>query len=272
MKRVLDWQEHEVRDSQSVLGIEKQGSPNWSGWDRYLTVRGKRIYHLGTICGTCQFLFECVGPISRGKQDNITAQDLVLAMTKGLKSIEPWFLEKISLIMPEDEYIVGLILTTPRQVTPGSTRDYFTHEQVQQWGLDAWGLPHHPRIKYYRGDDQALSSQTQLYEFIVPMYPDGWLDDDRVAEFQGLIKDGVAPTGLAISVLDVKQHWDSDRAHWCLTHYLADGHHKIKAASLEGKPITLLSFLAISQGASSRAEIDHMVELLNTMCTYQELR
>ena len=53
-------------------------------------------------------------------------------------------------------------------------------------------------------------------------------------------------------------NWEGDPAvtsHWCLAHYLIDGHHKVFAASETGMPCTLLSFLAVDQGVSSPEEV-----------------
>lgn len=64
------------------------------------------------------------------------------------------------------------------------------------------------------------------------------------------------PTAVRISILDVKSpvDWEGDKvitSHWCLVHYLIDGHHKAYAAAKNGKPLTLVSFLAVNQGVSS---------------------
>jgi hypothetical protein len=87
------------------------------------------------------------------------------------------------------------------------------------------------------------------------MFPDSWLDIKRVSEFEGHIQEGRCPTVLAISVLDIKQpaNWDGDPAvtsHWCLAHYIIDGHHKLFAASRAKQPVGLLSILALDRGVS----------------------
>lgn len=38
--------------------------------------------------------------------------------------------------------------------------------------------------------------------------------------------------------------------HWCLTHFLLDGHHKLEAAATAGRPVRLLSLLALGEGMS----------------------
>ena len=43
-------------------------------------------------------------------------------------------------------------------------------------------------------------------------------------------------------------------SHWCLAHYIIDGHHKIFAASRSKRPVGLLSILALDRGVSSAQE------------------
>jgi hypothetical protein len=51
-------------------------------------------------------------------------------------------------------------------------------------------------------------------------------------------------------------------AHWCLSHYLLDGHHKALAASELGLPISMLSFLAIEKGISTREQVAEAIHVL----------
>jgi len=147
--------------------------------------------------------------------------------------------------------------------TPGTEADYFCNEQLQYWDLDPFsGLPHYPKTKYYRGASRKLDDQRKFFEFVVPMFPETWLNEDRLPFYRELIAKGAAPTALAISVLDVRQTWNRKNSHWCLAHYLLDGHHKMFAASREGRPATLLSFIAVQHGISSRDEVLALLHVL----------
>ena len=57
MNRIFDRQIC-IEKSASIIGFDTIGGGNWSEWDRYLTIAGKHAYHMGNICGTCQFFFE----------------------------------------------------------------------------------------------------------------------------------------------------------------------------------------------------------------------
>ena len=148
---------------------------------------------------------------------------------------------------------------------PGDKNDYFAHEEIDTWGLDGfWGMPHFPKTEYYRLTTETLSNNRLLFEFLIPMFPSNWLKNDRVAEYSNNLDKGQTPTAVSLSVLDVKQYFDSRDKHFCLAHYLIDGHHKVYAAAKSNKPLTLISFLAVGKGVSSRDDIDHLFRDMRT--------
>ncbi|WP_345671388.1 hypothetical protein [Streptomyces similanensis] len=96
-----------------------------------------------------------------------------------------------------------------------------------------------------------VDADAHLYEFVVPMVPPTWNDRERVDEYVRLMELGTVPTAVAISTLDVCQSAlglaDDPAAHWGLTHFLLDGHHKLEAAATAGRPVRLLSLLALGE-------------------------
>lgn len=112
-----------------------------------------------------------------------------------------------------------------------------------------------------------LGPGSALYEFLVPFHPHGWLKNESLTRYGSCIERGIQPTAVAISILDVKQpaDWDSSLAinkHYCLVHYLLDGHHKVYASAKAGRPITLLSFLAQAEGVACADERDTVLASL----------
>ncbi|WP_333734145.1 hypothetical protein [Streptomyces sp. IBSBF 3010] len=83
------------------------------------------------------------------------------------------------------------------------------------------------------------------------MVPPTWNERERVEEYAALMEQGTVPTAVAISTLDVCQpavdRGDYYFAHWGLTHFLLDGHHKLEAAATAGRPVRLLSLLALGE-------------------------
>jgi hypothetical protein len=256
MSRILDKLRYKNTDSESIITFETTGGGDWKVWDRFISLKGKKAYHIGNICGTCSFFFERL----EGANTNVSPKQVSSELRTGIKNINNDFITAISKIIPDGDYEVCLLEVNPKLIEIGSSSDYFANEQIEYWGMNGfWGLPHYPKVKYYRGNDQRLSDTGLLYEFIIPMTPQNWLEDGTVKEYQELLKKKSKPTALAISILDVKTFYDSNESHWCLAHYLLDGHHKVYASSLESEPITILSFLALGQGVSSEDEVKELL-------------
>lgn len=245
-----------VHDSKSPLGFATKGGGSWEVWDRFITIDGKDAYHIGNICGTCSFFFQRCD----GANKSLNPCELQEQLTTGLTRLTDAQATALSELLPDGDYEATLLRRIPHLVAPGESDDYFCREEPALWGIDGfWGLPHNPRTKYYRGADKPLGDGAYLYEFLIPMFPDSWCDAKRVSEFEGHLQEGRHPTALAISVLDIKQpaNWDGDpsvTSHWCLAHYIIDGHHKILAASRSKRPVGLLSILALDRGISSAQE------------------
>jgi hypothetical protein len=253
-----------VRDSKSLLGFSNRGGGSWKVWDRFITVGGKDAYHIGNICGTCAFFFQRLN----GANQSLNPEDFQKELTAGVTELTDDQATLLSQLLPDGDYRLSLLSRVPHFVAPGDPDDYFCREQPKLWGIDGfWGLPHDPRTKYYRGEDRPLDDRAHLYEFFIPMFPEGWLDSARVSEFERDILNGRCPTALAISVLDVKQpaDWNDNTevtCHWCLAHYIIDGHHKIFAAQRAERPVSIISMLALDRGISSPEDHAKLAEIL----------
>lgn len=253
-----------VTDSSSIIGFEKAGGGAWPVWNRYLTIEGKRAYHIGNICGTCAFFFERL----EGARRNLSATRIAEQLNTGTDVTDPAFDDVLSQILPVGSYFVNFPPVAPHLVNPGDSDDYFVQEQVALWGIDSfYALPHHPRVMYYRGRSISLGKQRQLFEFIVPMFPHTWLNPERLTHYTDKFASGTCPTAFTLSVLDIKRpaEWDGDPVvteHWCLAHYLLDGHHKVHAAAQQNVTLNLVSFLAIDESIASEEEIQSVLDSL----------
>ena len=252
-----------ITNSTSIIGFENVGDGAWPRWNRYLTIEGKHAYDMGNICGTCSFFFERLGGANRG----IAADDLINAFRDGFQELDESLMNTASQILPTGAYWPGLLDMSPYKVKLGTQNDYFVNEQVKLWGVDGfWNLPHYPKVEYYRGRTTDMGNKKQLIEFVIPMVPDSWLRNEDVQMYAKKIIDSKQPTAFAISVLDVKEpaEWDEEQSittHYCLAHYLLDGHHKTFAASQVQKPITLLSFLAVDECIASDEQIQEVLQI-----------
>lgn len=246
------------------IGFLTEGDSTWPEWDRFITVDGKNAFHIGNVCETCEFFFEQLGDAS----SKISPDGLSARLGLGLTEIDKQVVQKVVAELPAGRYSALLLKCVPRLVFPSNSGDYFCEEQVALWGIDEFlGVPHNSKTEYYRTASMKMSNQRCLFEFIVPMFPTNHLHTDAISSYISDLSQGVLPTALAVSILDVKHpsSWKGDPEvieHWCLSHYVLDGHHKLYAASELGKPVSILSFLAIEKGVATRDDVAEVIKVL----------
>jgi hypothetical protein len=250
--------------AESRIGFVTEGGGSWPVWDRFITLDGKKAYHIGNICGTCEFFFERL----EGANDKVSPAELSKILKGGITQLDDDIVHKVTAALPIGEYSAMLVECVPRRVMPSEPGDYFREEQVALWGGNSfWGLPHYTKTEYYRTDPISMTNARGLFEFVIPMFPKTFLHADALDLYRAALSTGTTPTALALSVLDIKQpaDWEGSpeiNAHWCLSHYLLDGHHKTFAASELGLPISILSFLAVEKGVSTREEVAEVIQIL----------
>ena len=266
MSLLLDTARIKVETSESVVGFEQPAHDGSAGWSRYLTLEGEKAYFIGGACDTCAFLFERMGGANR----NVSPGETADLLRSGLRNVQDALAADFDKVVPKGHYRVGLLEMAPTLVTPGTEHDYFAHEQTELWGTDAfWDLPYNPKTEYYRTPSIPLGGCRQLFEFVVPMFPKSWLSEKTLKAYRDRLSAGDKPTALAVSILDVRGPTIREEGpdiceHWCLTHYLLDGHHKTYAASLAGTEITLLSFLSTYESVATEENVDRVLEVLTT--------
>jgi hypothetical protein len=249
---------------ESRIEFVTEGGGKWPAWDRFITLDGKKAYHIGNICGTCGFFFERL----EGANDKVSPAELSKRLRNGITQLDADLLCKVAAALPTGVYRTLLLKCVPKRVMPSEPGDYFREEQVALWGVNSFrGLPHYTKTEYYRTHPISMTNSRGLFEFIVPMFPKSFLHADAVGSYETSLSSGTTPTALALSVLDVKQpaDWEGNpefNEHWCLSHYLLDGHHKTLAASQLGLPISILSFLAVEKGVSTPEQVAEALQVL----------
>lgn len=226
------------------------GQPKgWVG-RRELAIRGKGVFELSFWYGTCPFIFDRLAGTDRPSFDEVA-----IRLASGLDEIDTETVAVVGTLLPRGEYLPVLLEVVPTLVVPGSHSDYFTHEQQQTWS----DPPHDPKTEYYRTFTAAASEEAHLYEFVVPLVPGSFNEADQVATYIREMEGGAVPTAVGVSTLDVTApatdqgpdwYW-----HWGLTHFLLDGHHKFAAAASAGKPVRLLTLIALGSGLSDEAQV-----------------
>lgn len=263
-----------VKNSQSVIAFVEEG-----GFDRYLTIGDQKAFHMGNTCGSCNFVFRRLGAArvvenywwcNKTSSDGISnvTEEMISKLNSGLNTLDPKFVGELKLIMPKGNYEVILTQATPKLVSPNQPGDYFAEEQAELIGLDRWDeLPYYPETKYYRLHKAPMPPYSRFFEFLIPIFCFGFLDKERIAFYENMLENGNMPTAVALSVID--SYAPADRRtettiykDVCLAHYLIDGHHKVYAAARLGKPLTILSFIAINHGKSTQSEVKECLQLL----------
>jgi hypothetical protein len=264
MSRLIEVAEARSTKAASRIDFQTEGGGSWPVWDRFITLDGKQAHHIGNICGTCPFVFER----RDGANDKVSPAELTSSLRTGVSSIDAMVTEAAMEILPAGAYKTLLLSCVPRFISPSKKGDYFFEEQIELWGVDGfWGVPHYTKNEYYRTETAKIGNRGALFEFIVPMFPKRYLHAKTIESYEAISDHRTTPTALAVSILDVKQPVNRNgnsaiTSHWCLAHYLLDGHHKMYAASKVGKPISLLSFLAVDKGISSAEQIVEVLGIL----------
>lgn len=257
-----------IQSENSPLNFETTGDSSWKIWDRFISVNGENIYHIGNICGTCIFFFEKL----KDKDKIVNPRIEIDKLNNGITSIDSNVIEIFKKLIPSGDYELNLRTIRPRYINFGKDEDYFANEQVELWGDNCGndGDLFSPRTNYYRRINEKFSENKEYFDFYIPLTSLDLLDSNRVNFYKNEILSGKKPTAVSLTVLDIKEpstYPDEDTfpeitQHWCIANYLIDGHHKIKAAAELNAEITLLAFFATDKGVSTEDEIK---ELLNRL-------
>ena len=240
-----------VTTSQSKLAFTTTGERDWKVWDRFLSLGNEQLLHIGNVCDTCEFFFNRMtnATISGFEIEQVRAE-----LESGIATVDSTA-NSLAQLIPNGNYIAALFECQPQLAGTERTPDYFSCEQRMTWPDD--DDEPSPTTEYYRGASTAMPDQQMLFEFHVPLNDTSNLDAERVDHYKALIKSGMRPTAVSLSVLDVKEptSFPEDengnevepefKKHWCFANYLLDGHHKMFASHSVGMPITMLAFIAV---------------------------
>jgi hypothetical protein len=265
-----------IENSQSIITFETGGEGNgvFPFWDRYIAIDGKKSYRIGVYCGSCIFFFERLEELDEKAYAKIIArgQDVAAKLNNGVSTLDQGLIDTLKMIMPNGSYEVLLCTITPKLVHPGQRGDFFIEEQADFIRLNE---TNDPKTEYYRGH-KAISIlfdnyKCGFFEFLIPLFSSNFLKKERVDFYKDIFMHEKMPTALALSVLETHYPECSRRneapvkSHFCLTHYLIDGHHKAYAAALLGKPLTIISFLALEKGKAGEYETQKCIDLMQTL-------
>jgi len=229
-----------VTESSSLLAFPLTDGTNRPWW-RYLTLNDTQLYFLGNVCETCELLFSRVATATLP----LAPAALRANLQSGLRTLDQPLLDTIAPILPTGSYRVSLRSLRPKAI----------HRRDAD--------PHAPPFTYYQTKDQRIDRHRTLHELILPIMSDTALDTATIAAYRRQLRAGYQPTAVALSMVDVR--YPSGRGFdWNLIHFLLDGHHKVRAASQQWRPMTLLSFLSIDQSLAREAMLNETISLKYT--------
>ena len=243
------------------FGEEPKTAGTWAG-RRLLWLDEAPAFELSFWCGTCPCLFQRL----EGSTSTCSIADVERRLADGLQGVDDDVIAQFGRLLPRGDYLPLLMGIQPRLVHPSQPGDYFAEEQVATWGLNAfWDLPENPRTPYYRTFETVIDVDAHLFEFVVPMVPPSWNDPGHVIDYKTQLAESPTMTAVAVSVLDICQPAVDNAtdyvAHWALTHFLLDGHHKMQAAADSGQQLQLLSLLSIDAGLARPDQVTQIPEL-----------
>lgn len=249
--RLIESQSLKISKSRSKLSFTTTGGPNWEVWDRFISLGGERIFHIGNVCGTCEFFFR---RLTDRTVPSFEIESTKKQLADGLTTIDSAAMS-LAKIIPNGDYVVALFECQPQMVGEGGADDYFSCEQRLAW--PDYADDSSESNCYYRGEASVVADHQMLFEFFVPLYDVSQLDEKRVQHYKSALLGGLRPTAVSLSVLDVKESMsfpEDDagneiepefRTHWCFANYMLDGHHKMFAAHSLGLPINILTFISL---------------------------
>ena len=261
--RLIAQEPLKISGSTSQLSFTTTGGGWWKVWDRFISLDGEQLFHIGNVCGTCEFFFRRV--IERFVP-SLEIASIRTALENGIQSLD-LTAKTFAELLPDGNYIAALFVAEPHLVGTGKAEDYFSTDQRQAWRGDGSA----PASGYYRGESRPIRNREKMFEFVIPLYDVAKLNPERVEHYRRIISHGGLPTAVSIGVLDVKESmsWPEQdgkeiepdfRGHWCFANYLLDGHHKMAAASESEMPLTLLAFISI----------DHSWKLVDDLVRFYE--
>jgi hypothetical protein len=250
--RILEHQRVIVQTSRSRLAFTTTGGGSWAAWDRFIALDDEPVFHIGNVCGTCEFFFR---KVAESTLSSIEIDNLRAGLADGSASFDE-VCQRFSEVLPVGEYDAVLFELKPKLIGHDGTADYFRKEARDAWGDDG-ATPESPAVwPYYRTEPWSMSPGEGCFDFVIPIYDPSETDSAKVAFYQTALMAGASPIAVAVGVLDVKAPgvWPTNghgdliepacSTHWCLANYLLDGHHKMLGASRDFQSIRMLSFIS----------------------------
>lgn len=263
-----------VDSGQSQIRIDydspPQGTSNWARWNRSLLVRGRRVYSVGSTCGTCETLLTLVGwpperalPLSR--ELSATMQDEVTLDSEWIQTWTP------VLTQLQTGHYLGVSLRLPVERVDSEEVSWMTRRRKFRLEDPDWPsddeTPPWPGTPHFQGPMFATPPRT--YWVALASQDLATLNEERVQHYMQRIRDGHRPSALTLG-------WMEDRyvqAEWnerVVVLAILDGHHKLEAYARLALPATVVSLFHLEN--TGGAPNDPSAPLLDAIRQLDSLR
>jgi hypothetical protein len=204
----------------------------------YLALHGRPLYESMLGCDTCCAMYDSLEP----SDTPLAPRELSALLAGELTRVTSEIVSTVMPLLPRGKYLVGLLRAIPQ------------HENKESYGSTS-SLNYHwvcrksirdrviGEISSKQGCLPWFASYTES-EVILPHRTEESYDYRRTLDYQ-LHGEVWMHTALALSITESRL-WGGKYREDRLTHFLLDGHHKTMAASKDGKPLQILSFLNLT--------------------------
>ncbi|GGR81985.1 hypothetical protein [Deinococcus sedimenti] len=239
-----------------------------------LRVQGRVAALIGMGSGTLPALFHALTLTRRPALPAV--DDLQDALAFGLWALDGATVTRLASLLPPGWYVASLVTTRPSVVVPGGPLDYMTHERERYWPGDlqegSWpgvDVPTAPPALSYRApgwqepgmitytDGRQVPGEEAGVSVLLPTQAEKSLDARRVAFYREQFRAGARPTAVCVQVIEERD--SNSQVEGTLlsnltlaVNVIVDGHHKVRAAALEGAALTVLTFTALPYTATPR--------------------
>ena len=229
---------------------------SWPRWNRSLTVGGKPLYRVGSVCDTCELGLTLL--------DWPDAEAARFAARMRLRLADPerldadWFDEWAPVLGElETGHYRALLLDLPLERVTEPARSWWfrrladrVEEDDDPGYVGERPEDHWPGVEHFQLTAPVPGGRVPAtYGAVLPSRPPGTLDPATVARHAAAIAAGERPAALVLGWIDDRYVQARDEERW-LVGTVLDGHHRLAAYADAGVPARVLLLARPGEGGA----------------------
>jgi hypothetical protein len=224
----------------------------WPRWSRSLLAADKRVYDVGSTCGTCELFLKLVSWPEEQLPEIARQLEISGAEASLVKWISAWtpLLQQLR----SGRYLVGrLALPIERIDEASAASSWFNRRNDVRAAMEpdeddeveeADHTTYWPGTMHYQG---PRFGDVPTYAVVMPTHDPARLHESRISEYRRAIASGARPPAVALAWLDAREV----QARWeerFLSLIMLNGHHRLEAYTREQVPAP---FVVVARVADS---------------------